>query len=92
MEFHRSSIVKPADGFDDSTLVTAGVAWTVHGALYMFSELVFSDGSFFVGDNGDFGRDDNNEWERLLNFNFSGERARPLLLTPGSGPWPAAGR
>lgn len=68
-----SSIVKPADGFNDSTLVTMGAAWTLYGALYVYSELVFSDGSFFVGSNGDFGANDNNAWEWLLNFNFSYE-------------------
>ena len=68
-----SSIVKPADGFNDSVLVTMGAAWTLYGALYVYSELVFSDGSFFVGSNGDFGANDNNAWEWLLNFNFSYE-------------------
>ena len=50
-----------------------GAAWTLYGALYVYSELVFSDGSFFVGRNGDFGANDNNAWEWLLNFNFSYE-------------------
>ena len=68
-----NSIVKPADGFNDSTLVTMGAAWTLYGALYVYSELVFSDGSFFVGSNGDFSANDNNAWEWLLNFNFSYE-------------------
>ena len=26
-----SSVLKPADGFDDSTLVTIGAAWTLNG-------------------------------------------------------------
>ena len=65
--------MKPADGFNDSTLVTMGAAWTLYGALYVYSELVFSDGSFFVGSNGDFGANDDNAWEWLLNFNFSYE-------------------
>ena len=40
-----SSIVKPTDGFNDSALVTMGAAWTLNGALYVYSELVFSNGS-----------------------------------------------
>ena len=64
-----SSIMKPAEGFNDSTLVTVGAAWTI-GALYMYSDLVFSDGSYWIGSNGDFGANDNNEWEWRINFNF----------------------
>ncbi len=64
-----SSIMKPADGLNDSTLVTVGAAWTV-GALYIISDLAYSDGNYFVGSGGDFGTNDNNEWEWRLNFNF----------------------
>ena len=65
-----SSIMKPAEGFNDSTLVAAGAVWTIYGVLYMYSDLVFSDGSFWVGGNGDFGANANNDWEWRLNFNF----------------------
>lgn len=64
-----SSIMKPVDGLNDSTLVTVGAAWAV-GALYIYSDLAYSDGNYFVGSGGDFGANDNNEWEWRLNFNF----------------------
>ena len=67
-----SSILKQADGFNDSTLVTVGAAWTI-GALYMYSDLAFSDGNYFVGFDsagGDFGANGDDSWNWRLNFNF----------------------
>ena len=67
-----SSIMKSADGFNDSTLVTVGAAWTI-GALYMYSDLAFSDGNYFVGFDsagGDFGANGDDSWNWRLNFNF----------------------
>jgi hypothetical protein len=67
-----SSILKPADEFNDSTLVTVGAAWTI-GALYMYSDLAFSDGNYFVGFDsagGDFGANGDDSWNWRLNFNF----------------------
>ena len=75
-----SSIMKPADGLNDSTLVTVGAAWTI-GALYLYSDLAFSDGNFYVGNEGDdygniydgvgdLGANGNNDWNWRLNFNF----------------------
>ena len=65
-----SSIMKPAEGFNDSTLVSVGATWTLYGVLYMYSDLVFSDGSYWIGSNGDFGANANNDWEWRINFNF----------------------
>ena len=75
-----SSILKQADGLNDSTLVTVGAYWTI-GALYMYSDLAYSDGNFFVGNEGDaygnlydgvgdFGANGNNSWNWRLHFNF----------------------
>ena len=80
-----SSIMKPVEGLNDSTLITVGAVWTIYGALYMYSELVFSDGNFFIGNRGDgnttdnygnlngvgdFGANGNNAWNWRANFNF----------------------
>ena len=75
-----SSIMKPADGLNDSTLVTVGAAWTI-GALYLYSDLAFSDGNFYVGNEGDaysniyngvgdLGANGNNDWNWRINLNF----------------------
>ena len=65
-----SSILKSADGFNDSTLVMVGAAWTIYGALYMYSDLAFSDGNYWIGSDGDFGGNANNDWNWRINFNF----------------------
>ena len=67
-----SSILKQADGFNDSQLVTVGAAWTI-GALYMYSDVAISDGNYFVGFDsagGDFGSNEDDSWNWRLNFNF----------------------
>ena len=67
-----SSILKLADGFNDSALATVGAAWTI-GSLYMYSDLAFSDGNYFVGFDsagGDFGVNEDDSWNWRLNFNF----------------------
>ena len=75
-----SSIMKPADRLNDSTLVTVGAAWTI-GALYLYSDLAFSDGHYYIGNEGDdysniyngvgdFGANGNTDWNWRLNFNF----------------------
>ena len=75
-----SSVMKPADRLNDSTLVTVGAAWTI-GALYMYSDLAFSDGNYYVGNEGDnygnlydgighLGANGNNSWNWRVNFNF----------------------
>ena len=67
-----SSILKQADEFNDSTLVTLGAAWTI-GALYLYSDLAFSDGNYYVGFDsagGDFGANGDDSWNWRINFNF----------------------
>ena len=67
-----SSILKREDAFNDSTLVTVGAAWTI-GALYLYSDLAFSDGNYFVGFDdagGDFGGNEDDSWNWRLNLNF----------------------
>ena len=75
-----SSVMKPADGLNDSTLISIGAVWTI-GALYMYSDLVFSDGNLYVGNEGDdysniydgvgdLGANGNNDWNWRINFNF----------------------
>ena len=76
-----SSILKTEEAFNDSTMVSLGAVWTIYGALYMYSDLVFSDGNFFVGNDGDdygnlyagvgdFGANGNDTWNWRINFNF----------------------
>ena len=75
-----SSIMKPADRLNDSTMVTVGAAWTI-GALYLYSDLAFSDGNFYVGNDGDsygniydgvgdLGANGNTTWNWRINLNF----------------------
>ena len=67
-----SSIIKSAEGFNDSSLVTVGASWTI-GALYMYTDVAFSDGNYFVGFDsagGDFGVNGDDSWNWRLNFNF----------------------
>ena len=75
-----SSIMKPAERLNDSTLLTVGAAWTI-GALYLYSDLAYSDGNFYVGNEGDsygniydgvgdLGANGNNTWNWRINLNF----------------------
>jgi hypothetical protein len=75
-----SNIVKTADDFNDSALVTLGAAWANRG-WYIYSELAYSNGNYFVGDEGDdyvnifegvgdFGVNGNDRWNYRLNINF----------------------
>ncbi|MBK5968937.1 MULTISPECIES: hypothetical protein [Thiorhodovibrio] len=43
-----SSIVKEDNAFNDSQLVTLGAAWA-SGGWYIYTDLAFSDGNYFVG-------------------------------------------
>jgi len=43
-----SSVVKADDDFNDSQLVTLGAAWA-RGGWYIYTDLAFSDGNYFVG-------------------------------------------
>jgi hypothetical protein len=75
-----SSIVKDESEFNDSQLFILGAAWA-RGGWYIYSDLAFSDGNYFVGDQGDnfsnifdgvgdFGANGNNEWNYRFNINF----------------------
>jgi len=75
-----SSIIKADKDFNDSQLVTVGAAWARQG-WYIYTDLAFSDGNYFVGNKGDnysnifdgvgdFGVDGNNEWNYRFNINF----------------------
>ncbi|MFW6217482.1 MAG: hypothetical protein ACOC4K_00660, partial [Verrucomicrobiota bacterium] len=73
-----SSILKEASDFEDSELLTFGAAWA-RGGWYVYTDLVYSNGNDFVGNESDFneperlGRVGGNledEWEYRFNINF----------------------
>lgn len=75
-----SNIIKQDDDFNDSQLAILGAAWA-SGGWYVYTDLAFSDGNYFVGDKddnygnivdgvGDFGVNGNDEWNYRFNINF----------------------
>ncbi len=75
-----SSIIKDESDFNDSQMWTLGAAWA-RGGWYIYSDLVYSNGNYFVGDKGDdyaniyngvgdFGVDGNDEWNYRFNINL----------------------
>lgn len=75
-----SSVVKDDDAFNDSQLWMLGAAWA-SGGWYIYSDLAYSNGNLFVGDEGDdygnvfagvgdFGANGNDRWNYRLNLNF----------------------
>jgi hypothetical protein len=79
-----SSIMKAESSFNDSTLVTAGAAWA-SGGWYIYSEVAYSNGNDFVGNEAGygsppaglpywasdrFGTNTSNEWEYRVNINL----------------------
>ncbi len=75
-----SSIVKDESDFNNSQMVTLGAAWA-SGGWYIYSDLVYSNGNYFVGDDGDnysnifdgvgdFGVTGNDKWNYRFNINF----------------------
>ncbi|TXS89786.1 hypothetical protein [Parahaliea aestuarii] len=74
-----SSIVKDEDSFNDSQLVVVGAA-LARGGWYIYSEMTYSDGNYFIGNEGDdysridmvndFGVSGNNRWDYRFNINF----------------------
>jgi len=75
-----SSIVKDESDFSDSQMWTLGAAWA-KGGWYIYSDLVYSNGNYFIGDDGDdyanifdgvgdFGVDGNDKWNYRLNVNL----------------------
>src|SRR5690606_5926439 len=74
-----SSIVKDEGSFNDSQLVVLGAA-LARGGWYIYSEMTYSDGNYFIGNEGDdysridtvndFGVSGNNRWDYRFNINF----------------------
>jgi hypothetical protein len=75
-----SSIVKDEGDFNDSQMWILGAAWA-KGGWYIYSDLVYSNGNYFVGDDGDnysnifngvgdFGVTGNDKWNYRFNINF----------------------
>lgn len=75
-----SNIIADESDFNDSHLVTLGAAWS-SGRWYIFSDLAYSTGNFFVGDDGDdfsnifdgvgdTGVTGNDKWNYRFNINF----------------------
>ncbi|MDQ8193753.1 hypothetical protein QEH59_04925 [Coraliomargarita sp. SDUM461004] len=66
-----SSIIKTAQGHNDSELFILGAAWA-HGGWYIYTDLAFSNGNYFVG--GDsfttFGENADDTWQSRFNLNF----------------------
>lgn len=75
-----SNIAKEEGGFNDSELWTLGSAWA-SGGWYIYSDLAYSNGNLFVGNEGDdygniyrgvgdFGANGNDAWNYRLNLNL----------------------
>ena len=75
-----SNIIKDEGDFTDSQMWTLGAAWA-HGGWYVYSDLVYSNGNYFVGDDGDdysnifdgvgdFGVNGNDKWNYRFNINL----------------------
>ncbi|MCP5128833.1 MAG: hypothetical protein H6985_04520 [Pseudomonadales bacterium] len=75
-----SSIVKDDNQFNNSDLFILGSAWA-SGGWYIYSDLAYSNGNYFVGDKGDnysniydgvgdFGADGNDKWNYRFNLNM----------------------
>jgi hypothetical protein len=75
-----SNILKDENDFNDSQMVTLGAAWS-RGGWYIYSDLVYSNGNYFVGNDGDdysnifdgvgdFGVTGNDKWNYRFNINL----------------------
>lgn len=64
-----SSIIKDEAAFNNSDMFIVGAAWA-SGGWYIYTDLAVSNGNYFVGDQGDFGANPNNEWQTRFNINF----------------------
>jgi len=75
-----SNILKDDSDFNDSQMITLGAAWA-SGGWYIYSDLVYSNGNYFIGNDGDnygnifngvgdFGVDGNDRWNHRFNINF----------------------
>ncbi len=66
-----SSILKEESSHNDSDLFTIGAAWA-RGGWYIYSELAYSNGNYFVGNDvfTEFGSNPDDEWQARYNINF----------------------
>lgn len=74
-----SSIIKDEDAFNDSQLFVVGTAWA-SGGWYIYSDLAYSNGNYFVGNENDdysridgvsdFGVNGNDNWYYRFNLNL----------------------
>jgi hypothetical protein len=75
-----SNIIKDEDDFNDSQLFIVGAAWA-RGGWYIYTDLAWSNGNYFVGSDGDdysnvfdgvgdFGANGNDAWNYRFNINF----------------------
>lgn len=66
-----SSIRKTTGDFNNSDLFIVGVGWG-RGAWYIYTDLAFSNGNYFVGGNEftTFGANPDNDWQTRFNINF----------------------
>lgn len=74
-----SSLIKDNGAFNDSEMFIIGAAWW-RGGWYIYTDLVFSNGNYFVGSDGDdyssfagvgdFGINGNDTWNSRFNINF----------------------
>ena len=79
--FEVSSIMKTVAEYNDSTLVMLGTSLTLRNGLIVTSDLAISNGSYWVGDQGDdysrlggvgdFGANGNDRWNFRLNLNIA---------------------
>jgi hypothetical protein len=74
-----SSIMKDNSAFNDSEMLILGAAWW-RGGWYVYTDLAYSNGNYFVGSDGDdystfagvgdFGINGNDKWNARFNVNF----------------------
>ncbi len=67
-----SSIVKEETDFNDSEMWVLGAAWA-RGGWYIYTDLAYSNGNDFVGNESGwsrFGANPDDEWEYRFNINF----------------------
>lgn len=74
-----SSIIKDVSAFNDSEMLVIGAAWA-RGGWYIYSDVAYSNGNYFVGNRGDdystfagvgdFGINGNDKWNVRYNINF----------------------
>lgn len=75
-----SSIIQDESNYNNSQMVTLGSAWA-SGGWYIYSDLVYSNGNFFIGNDGDdysnifdgvgdFGANGNDKWNYRFNINL----------------------